>query len=240
MSLIKTKSILKKKDSSSNNSWFSKLEPKANANVNSPTSPRINNLFNGLRKQPQSESEQPNVNSELDAKELRRVRFPVASITKEYLFMKEDPITERKSPTAIEPINIQTLAQLLSLYELVCRNKQVQTIDLLVSTLINQQQTSFLTRIDLTNQHIDRYNIEPLADIMSVEFGLQELVLNNCGLEDDAIKVLMHSLLNNDKITQLNLANNPKITAVGFKYIAVYIKGVRSTLYIYIQYLLFC
>lgn len=136
MSLIKTKSILKRSNSTSNNSWFSKLETNTNANTNSPNSPRINNLFNGFRKQSQSENEQPNVNSELDAKELRRVRFPVASITKEYLFMKDDPISERKSPVAIEPINIQTLTQLLSLYELLCRNKQVQTIDLLVSTLI--------------------------------------------------------------------------------------------------------
>lgn len=36
----------------------------------------------------------------------------------------------------------------------------------------------------------------------------------------------MHSLLNNDKMTYVNLANNPKLTSNGFKYIAVYIKGV--------------
>lgn len=136
MSLIKTKSILKQNIPISNNSWFSKFENNANANTNPPNSPRINNLFNGFRKQPQSENEQPIVNTELDAKELKRVRFPVTALTKEYLFMKEDPITEKKTPLAIEPINIQTLAQLLSLYELVCRNKQVQTIDLLVSTLV--------------------------------------------------------------------------------------------------------
>jgi hypothetical protein len=138
MSLIKqpTKSILKQNNSSTNNSWFSKFETNTTINTTPPISPRINNLFNGFRKQPQSENEQATVSTELDAKELKRVRFPVTALTKEYLFMKEDPIIERKSPLAIEPINIQTLAQLLSLYELVCRNKQVQTIDLLVSTLV--------------------------------------------------------------------------------------------------------
>jgi Ran GTPase-activating protein (RanGAP) involved in mRNA processing and transport len=35
----------------------------------------------------------------------------------------------------------------------------------------------------------------------------------------------MQSLLENDKITHLNLSNNPKISTPGFKYIAVYIKG---------------
>lgn len=36
----------------------------------------------------------------------------------------------------------------------------------------------------------------------------------------------MHSLLENDQITQLSLANNFKLTVHGFKYIAVYVKGV--------------
>lgn len=43
-----------------------------------------------------------------------------------------------------------------------------------------------MTRLDLTNQPIDRCNIDPLADTMGIEFGIRELVLNNCGLEDDA------------------------------------------------------
>jgi hypothetical protein len=105
-----------------------------------------------------------------------------------------------------------------------------------------------LTRLDLTNQFIDRSNIEPFADLMSLEFGLKELLLDNCRLEDDvrkkksrilfqtktkslfkAIKILMHSLLLNDQITYLSLANNPNIRTNGFKYIAVYIKGVKTS-----------
>lgn len=45
----------------------------------------------------------------------------------------------------------------------------------------------------------------------------------------------MHSLLDNDKVTHLSLANNPKLTTIGFKYVAVYIKGVS----IYAQVFLF-
>lgn len=41
----------------------------------------------------------------------------------------------------------------------------------------------------------------------------------------------MHGLLENDKIQHLSLANNPKLTIAGIKYISVYVKGVS----IYLQ-----
>lgn len=168
--------------SSAATSWFTTQQP------------RINSLFGSFRKNQQQESQQQQqeqtnvnaVNAELQPRHIRRVRFPVSHMTSEYVFTKEDLITERKKqlPT-IEPMNIQTSSQLLSLYEFVCRNKQEPTIDLFVSTLITQPQATFLTRLDLTNQPIDRFNIAPLADIMCVDFGLRELVFNHCGLEDD-------------------------------------------------------
>ncbi|KAF1807740.1 hypothetical protein V8B55DRAFT_1468399 [Mucor lusitanicus] len=211
--------------SSAATSWFTTQQP------------RINSLFGSFRKNQQQESQQQQqeqtnvnaVNAELQPRHIRRVRFPVSHMTSEYVFTKEDLITERKKqlPT-IEPMNIQTSSQLLSLYEFVCRNKQEPTIDLFVSTLITQPQATFLTRLDLTNQPIDRFNIAPLADIMCVDFGLRELVFNHCGLEDDAVKILMSSLLENDKIQHLSLANNPKLTNLAFKYIAIYIKGASQ------------
>lgn len=180
-----TKSILKQVNTQQVNntsSWFTTQQP------------RINNLFGSFRKnqeqqqqqtQAQSQDETNTLNAELEPREIRRVRFPVTEMTVEYLFTKEELVTERKKQLPIEPMSIQTSSQLLSLYELVCRNKQEPTIDLLISTLISQPQATFLTRIDLTNQPIDKYNISPLADIMCVDFGIRELVLNNCGLEDD-------------------------------------------------------
>lgn len=156
--------------------------------------PRINSLFGSFRKNQQQEQEHQEqthsnemnaVNAELEPRHIRRVRFPVSHMTSEYVFTKEDLITERKKQQPTEPMNIQTSSQLLSLYEFVCRSKQEPTIDLLVSTLITQPQATFLTRLDLTNQPIDRFNTAPLADIMCVDFGLRELILNHCGLEDD-------------------------------------------------------
>lgn len=183
-----TKSILKQAHTQPANntaSWFTTQQP------------RINSLFGGFRKnQQQQEQTHSNeigtVSAELEPRHIRRVRFPVSQMTSEYVFTKEDLITERKKQLPIEPMNIQTSSQLLSLYEFVCRNKQEPTIDLLVSTLIKQPQATFLTRLDLTNQPINRLNIAPLADIMCIDFGLKELVFDNCGLEDDVNDNYIH------------------------------------------------
>ncbi|KAI8647681.1 hypothetical protein BD408DRAFT_334671 [Parasitella parasitica] len=225
-----TKSILKQAHTQPANSaasWFTNQQP------------RINNLFGSFRKNQYQQQEQQHtqahtqneinaVNAELTSREIRRVRFPVTEITSEYVFSKEALITERKKQLPAEPINIQTSNQLLSLYELVCRKKQEPTIDLLVSILITQPQATFLTRLDLTNQPIDRYSISPLADIMCVDFGIRELVLDNCGLDDHAVKIMASTLLENDKVKHLSLAGNSKLTSLAFKYIAIYIKGVTT------------
>lgn len=244
------KSILKQVNTttSTTTSWFSKLNGGESITA-PPISPKINSFFSSFRKQqqppsspqaptvpqlpprggklPSADSDKDELAVELTPKEIRRVRFPVNDLTKEYQFKRDDLVQEKKE-VAAEPINIQTCSQLLSVYETLCRKKQEKTIDLLVLTLTNQPHATFLTRLDLTNQLINRHNIDPLADMMNIEFGIRELVLNNCGLEDDAVKILMHCLLNNDKMTYVSLANNPKLTSNGFKYIAVYIKGARQ------------
>ncbi|RCH90169.1 hypothetical protein CU097_010450 [Rhizopus azygosporus] len=207
-----SKSILKasKPTNNQNGSWFSKL--------NNDTS-----LFNFRNKDQENSND---IINELSPKELRRVRFPVKTdLVTEYILIKEQDTLEK---VVIEPVNVQTSLQLLSLYELICKNKQEPTIDSFVSTLIMQPQATSLSRLDLTNQHITKQSMSPLADIMSIDFGIRELILCNSGLEDDAVKILMHSLLENDKITYLNLSNNPKLTAIGYKYISVYAKESRQ------------
>ncbi|RUS12729.1 hypothetical protein BC938DRAFT_478491 [Jimgerdemannia flammicorona] len=86
--------------------------------------------------------------------------------------------------------------------------------------------------IDLSNDIIKRKLTEPLADVLTLECGLQRLVLENCGLEDDTLKVLLHGLLITDSSPHLSLANNKKIKANGFKYIATYIKKSASLKYL--------
>lgn len=153
------KSILKQVNTNTNTtaSWFSKLNG-GDSITSPPISPKINSFFSSFRKQQQppsspqaptsppqlpprggkSQSADNNNNdelaTELTPKEIRRVRFPVNDLTKEYQFKRNDLVEEKKE-VATEPINIQTCSQLLSVYETLCRKKQEKTIDLLVLTL---------------------------------------------------------------------------------------------------------
>ncbi|KAI8883628.1 RNI-like protein [Backusella circina FSU 941] len=127
-----------------------------------------------------------------------------------------------------DEINIQTAGQLLSVYQTACRNIQEPPLDLFVSILDCDPHANCLTKLNLTNQAIDRLRMGPLVDTLSIGFGIKELVLDNCQLEDNAAKILLHNLLLNDKITSLSLANNPKLKSNGFKYIAIYIKASSS------------
>jgi hypothetical protein len=154
-----TKSILKQNHTINSNgtSWFSKFNNTTIENTTPATAataavatasplPRINSLFGSFRKQQQSSvdtsqhsatsQEDIAVIAELVPKEIRRVRFPVTDMTTEFLFKKEDLITDPKKPIVMEPVHIQTSAQFLSLYESVCRKKQEPTLDLFISTLI--------------------------------------------------------------------------------------------------------
>ncbi|KAI9488702.1 hypothetical protein BDB00DRAFT_877172 [Zychaea mexicana] len=108
------------------------------------------------------------------------------------------------------------------LYEIACRNKEEMPLP---AFIINLSRSAFLTKIDLSNQAMNRRVVEPIADVLGSGFDLQELILKNCGLEDDALKVLLYTLLLNDTLRHLNLADNKKLKTTGFKYIAIYVKG---------------
>lgn len=151
------KSILKQVNTttSTTTSWFSKLNS-GDSITAPPISPKINSFFSSFRKQqqppsspqaptapqlpprggklPSADSDKDELAVELTPKEIRRVRFPVNDLTKEYQFKRDDLVQEKKE-VAAEPINIQTCSQLLSVYETLCRKKQEKTIDLLVLTL---------------------------------------------------------------------------------------------------------
>ncbi|KAI7860994.1 hypothetical protein BDC45DRAFT_552330 [Circinella umbellata] len=110
----------------------------------------------------------------------------------------------------------------LELYEIACRNKEELPFPGFVTNL---SQCALLTKIDLSNQSLIRRVVEPIADVLNLGFNLQELILNNCSLEDDALKILLHTLLLNDTLKHLNLTDNKKLKTTGFKYIAIYVKG---------------
>ena len=47
--------------------------------------------------------------------------------------------------------------------------------------------------IDLKNQTLAKGAVEVLSDLLSVNFGLKRLVLENCGLDDEVSRILHSS-----------------------------------------------
>ncbi|CAO3591260.1 unnamed protein product [Absidia cylindrospora] len=121
-----------------------------------------------------------------------------------------------------------TPGKLISYYEAACKIKEEPLLDVLMGSLLSHQQAATLTHIDLTNQVLTRRAIEPLADVMCLDFGLEKLTLKNCQLEDEALKVILHSLLVVNRLQHLDLSDNKKIQVNGFKYISIFIKNASS------------
>ncbi|KAI7867708.1 hypothetical protein BDF14DRAFT_1726040 [Spinellus fusiger] len=154
-------------------------------------------------------------------KGLKRVRFS-ACLTTEY------PFKPTKSNFATSPTHSQhtTPQALHGLYEAACRNRE----ELMFPIFLTQahQHTRYLTHLDFTNHPIDRKTAEPLADVLCLEFGLRHLILERCELEDETVKLLLHSLMVTNTLEELSLSFNPKLKTQGFKYIAIYIKGSQK------------
>ncbi|KAL0081645.1 hypothetical protein F4703DRAFT_1918157 [Phycomyces blakesleeanus] len=218
-----------------------------------PTSPqkssglmRFRRLLPAQPVAPPPETSVDNTQEELLPKELKRVRFSVRNLTTEYypyqtfpsgdtketMSANEDPISEQfeKTKMSVEPATRQrtTPQALHALYDMACKSKEEPLFPGFLTQLLANQHRTCLTRLDFSNQPITRRTAEPLADVLCLDFGLKELILNNCDLEDDTIKVLLHSLLLTDTLCELSLMDNKKIKTTGFKYVAVYIKGASK------------
>ncbi|KAI8062747.1 hypothetical protein BC940DRAFT_336230 [Gongronella butleri] len=171
------------------------------------------------------------LDDQLDAKQLKRVRFPLAKLTTEYFpyatnsdtTATKEPIASPTSPIPIVGSAPVTTGNILIYYEQACKNKDTFMLPPLAA-LITQPQHG-LTFIDLTDQPLTRRHMEPLADMLCLDFGLQTLKLRNCQLEEDSLRILLHSLLVANGLQHLDLSYNSKIQLKGFKYISIFVKN---------------
>ncbi|KAE8215049.1 hypothetical protein CF326_g9753 [Tilletia indica] len=73
-----------------------------------------------------------------------------------------------------------------------------------------------LHTLDLSTIPLDQDAVDPLADMLSVDFGLDKLVLENCMLTDEGLKAFLHALLISGTLPNLSLASNKKIKLQGW------------------------
>ncbi|KAL9935616.1 hypothetical protein V8E36_005193 [Tilletia maclaganii] len=89
-----------------------------------------------------------------------------------------------------------------------------------------------LKTLDLSTIPLDQDAVDPLADFLSVDFGLEKLVLENCMLTDECLKAILHALLVSGTLPNLSLASNKKIKPQGWKYVALFVRRAAALRYL--------
>ncbi|CAG8746539.1 3938_t:CDS:10, partial [Dentiscutata erythropus] len=192
-------------------------------------------------------------NNLLTTKSLKRVRFSVTKLRdeyphspipsdsgssdeeEEYDFREWDEKQNRDAQSKLEVDQkvIYTAKEMLQFYLSACRIREEFPLDRLVDLFKKANQPGgSLSVIDLTGHILDRKIAEPIADILTLEFGLEKLIMERCDIEDDTQKVFCHGLLVNDTVSHLNLSNNRRLRSNGFNYIAIYIKKSTTLNYL--------
>ncbi|KAF9363223.1 hypothetical protein BGX34_004629 [Mortierella sp. NVP85] len=217
-----------------------------------PTRPPV--FSNSERPYLQLESENSSA-SLLSDKALKRVRFSVGQLTTEHIFHNDDayesaeesepqktqvqiittPAQPKKPMMTTEGIvvddNIYTAKEIMNHYLTACNTREEPPIERLLQDMrVASTRTSnpLLSTIDLTGVPLPRRSLDPITDLLTLEFGLRQLYLDNCNLEDETLKGLLYSLLVADTLTVLSLQDNKKIKSAGFKYISVLVKKTKT------------
>ncbi|CEP15772.1 hypothetical protein [Parasitella parasitica] len=166
----------------------------------------------------------------LAKQDLKRVTFSVGNLTIEHPFysndIPRDEIYEKQKSNAVFGQQSQTVADLANHYDHACIQREEGCIDRF-RNLLKKSRTSQLQVIDLSMQPIAAHQAGPLSDIFILKFGLERLNLSNCKLEDEAIRIILCSLLVSGTIQHLNLSQN-NFRPKGYKYIAIFIKESKT------------
>ncbi|KAL1917366.1 uncharacterized protein VTP21DRAFT_5022 [Calcarisporiella thermophila] len=126
------------------------------------------------------------------------------------------------SPSFEDSASPVSPAEALNFYLTTCKQREEPPLDRVIQCLQRASTSPDHLELDLTGAPLERHVIEPLADLLTLRFGLRQLILDECGIENECLRILLHSLVLTDEIEVLSLAGNRRIKADGFKYIAIY------------------
>ncbi|PWN18608.1 RNI-like protein, partial [Microstroma glucosiphilum] len=179
------------------------------------------------------------------AEPLKRVQFTVSKMSVIYPISGAiAPGDEDETRKRIEHLHRQTMKErkgrawtpneLEALYRQCCKIREEFPLKKmrLVFEEAAQQTPPSLKTLDLSFLPLDRQAIDPLADFLSVDFGLEKLLLENCGLSDDGVKALLHGLLISGTLPNLSLASNRKIKYQGWRYVSIFMRRARALRYL--------
>lgn len=176
---------------------------------------------------------------------LRKVRFSVSNIGVTY------PISGAIAPGDEDATRIRveeeykrnlkesrqkqfSLEDLEKLYRECCRYREEHPLKKMRSIFqeASTSQPPVLRAMDLSFVPLDRQAIEPIADFLSIDFGLQKLVMENCGLTDGGLKSILHALLVSGTLSNLSLASNKRVKYHGWRFIGIFMRRACALKYL--------
>ncbi|KAJ1737189.1 hypothetical protein LPJ72_000729 [Coemansia sp. Benny D160-2] len=115
------------------------------------------------------------------------------------------------------------------LYSHTCRSLDIEPLESFEQVLLSHvREERTLGSLDLTGSQINGVHMKCFADMLDLNFGLVKLELSYCGIDDDAVRLLSYSLLCNDSVRYLSLANNPRIRSDGVRYISILMRHSKQ------------
>ena len=123
-----------------------------------------------------------------------------------------------------------SLSSALKKYRDKCIQYGVSPIGKIISQFErNISKSKTFINIDLSNITVDKYGILPFCELLSLDFGLEKLVLETCSLDETNLNLILKSLLGVDRVQWLSLANNKKLSSFNS---AKYISGFINKVYV--------
>ncbi|KAJ3028306.1 UNVERIFIED_CONTAM: hypothetical protein HDU68_001986 [Siphonaria sp. JEL0065] len=147
-----------------------------------------------------------------------------------------------EKPAAKLPINHfqqqtpYSLDQIYSYYQSRCvihGEMPIESIVHQIETVFTTQPNSpCLTTLDLTGVLINSKNIWSLKDLLGEQFGLRQLCLGDCGLEDGIVKEICEALSGSRTLNWISYCGNKKIRSEGVQFISRLVRKTSGLRYL--------
>ena len=212
------------------------LPQKLQQQINQPVSNSNNNISQSPNNSPPTPKLSPPI---------KRVAFHVPNMTVTYPILSTlPPVSSKEKRDQVENAYREQLKlksgnegknywinddgrSLIDLYEQCCFvREEVPKIEVAEQLKLSTQMKANNRTLDLSGFRLTKDEIEPISDVLSVDFGLQKLILEEMNLGDDSVKPILHALLISGTLPWLSLANNKNIKEKGWKYVSIFLKRV--------------
>ncbi|KAJ1998487.1 hypothetical protein H4R26_005443, partial [Coemansia thaxteri] len=142
------------------------------------------------------------------------------------------------SPRQSRPIqwNIEALTnrkyrvqEVWELYERTCRSLDIDPLPSFEKILMaHMRKEQTLGGLDLAGTRLDGTHMKCFADMLDLNFGLVKLELSYCDIDDDAVRLLVYSMLCNDSVRYLSLAHNPRLHSDGVRCVSILVRHSKQ------------